>query len=93
MANSQVGDGERTLVTRSNLRDLYWSPYQQLTHLAAAGCGMSPGDLIGTGTVSGEVMEGKESRKVPNRCADETSTRAPAGVYSKLLRMEQNRFN
>ena len=32
---------------------MYWTPYQQLTHHAASGCGMQTGDLIGTGTISG----------------------------------------
>ena len=32
---------------------MYWTPYQQLTHHAASGCGIQTGDLIGTGTISG----------------------------------------
>ena len=51
-----LGNGEPYEVSRSNLRDLYWTPYQQLTHLASAGCGMTSGDLVGTGTISGEVI-------------------------------------
>lgn len=39
----------------SNLRYLYWTPYQQLAHHASAGCGLGAGDLIGTGTISGDV--------------------------------------
>jgi fumarylacetoacetase len=39
----------------SNLRYLYWTPFQQITHHAAAMCGLDTGDLLGTGTVSGDV--------------------------------------
>ncbi|KXJ86991.1 putative 2-hydroxyhepta-2,4-diene-1,7-dioate isomerase [Microdochium bolleyi] len=40
------------LTSRSNLRDLRWSPGQMVAHLASSGCGLSTGDLIGTGTIS-----------------------------------------
>jgi fumarylacetoacetase len=41
------------LVGRSNLRDLYWTLPQLLTHQASNGCNLRPGDLLATGTVSG----------------------------------------
>ncbi|WP_341273273.1 fumarylacetoacetase [Corticibacter populi] len=40
-------------IIRSNMRYLYWTPQQMLTHHASAGCEMLSGDLIGTGTISG----------------------------------------
>jgi fumarylacetoacetase len=40
-------------VTHSNARHLYWTPAQMLTHHASNGCRMEPGDLLGTGTISG----------------------------------------
>lgn len=46
-------------MAKSNLRYLYWTPYQQLTHHASAMCGMKTGDLCGTGTISGDVSERK----------------------------------
>ncbi|KAK5172068.1 uncharacterized protein LTR77_003705 [Saxophila tyrrhenica] len=48
-----IRDGQEKTVGRSNLKYMYWTPYQQLTHHARSGCGMMPGDLIGTGTISG----------------------------------------
>lgn len=48
------GDKTYTLGT-SNLKYLYWTPFQQLTHHASTMCGMDTGDLLGTGTVSGDV--------------------------------------
>ncbi len=44
---------EPYVVTRSNARHLYWSAKQQLVHHAVTGCNMRPGDLLGTGTISG----------------------------------------
>lgn len=41
-------------VARVNAADaLYWSPAQQLTHMAVNGATVRPGDLFGTGTISG----------------------------------------
>jgi fumarylacetoacetase len=41
-------------LSRSNLRDLYWTPAQMLTHHASNGCNLRAGDLMATGTVSGQ---------------------------------------
>jgi fumarylacetoacetase len=46
-------------ISASNLRDLYWTLAQLVTHHASNGCNLRPGDLIASGTVSGE---GEESR-------------------------------
>jgi fumarylacetoacetase len=53
---SVQGEGmeEPTVVTRSNLRNMYWTPRQMLTHHSVTGCNMRPGDLLGTGTISGQ---------------------------------------
>ncbi len=40
-------------ISRSNLRDLYWTIAQLLTHHASNGCNLRPGDLLATGTISG----------------------------------------
>ena len=50
---------EALVVSRSNLRDLYWTLAQMVTHHASNGCNLRPGDLIASGTVSGP---GKEQR-------------------------------
>jgi fumarylacetoacetase len=46
-------------VSKGNLRDLYWSIRQIVTHHASNGCNLRPGDLLATGTVSGPA-EGSE---------------------------------
>jgi fumarylacetoacetase len=47
------------LVSRSNLRDLYWTPAQMVTHHTSNGCNLRPGDLLGSGTVSGPAPESR----------------------------------
>lgn len=42
---------ERILV--SNAKYLYWTPAQMVAHHSINGCNLQPGDLIGTGTISG----------------------------------------
>jgi fumarylacetoacetase len=40
-------------LSKGNLRDLYWTVGQLLTHHASNGCNLRPGDLLATGTISG----------------------------------------
>ena len=40
-------------LSRANLSALYWTVAQLLTHHASNGCNLQPGDLLGSGTVSG----------------------------------------
>jgi fumarylacetoacetase len=44
-------------VSRSNYRDAYWSVAQMLAHHTVGGCNLLPGDLLGTGTLSGPAPE------------------------------------
>lgn len=41
------------IVSRGNMRDLYWSIAQLVTHHTSNGCNLRPGDLLATGTISG----------------------------------------
>ena len=45
--------GMETKIVETNAKELYYSPVQQLIHHASAGCGISTGDLMGSGTISG----------------------------------------
>ena len=40
-------------LSRGNLSALYWTVAQLLTHHTSNGCNLQPGDLLGSGTVSG----------------------------------------
>jgi fumarylacetoacetase len=44
-------------VSRSSMRDLYWTPAQLVAHHTSNGCNVRPGDVLGTGTVSGEARD------------------------------------
>lgn len=44
-------------ISRGNLRDLYWTLAQMLTHHASNGCNLRPGDLLASGTVSGPAPD------------------------------------
>lgn len=47
------------LLSKGNLRPLYWTIAQLLTHHSSNGCNLRPGDLLATGTISGPE-EGSE---------------------------------
>ena len=64
-------------IATSNLRYMYWNVCQQLAHHTVNGCNARPGDLYGSGTISGpekhergSMMElswrGAESIELPN---------------------------
>lgn len=44
-------------ICRSNHRHLYWTVAQQLAHHSITGCRMRPGDLLGSGTISGPTED------------------------------------
>lgn len=46
-------------LSTGNLRDMYWTVAQMLTHHASNGCNMRPGDLLASGTVSGPKRESR----------------------------------
>ena len=70
-------NAEPFLLSRSNMKDLYWTIGQMLTHHASNGCNLQTGDLMATGTVSGQgkdergcllelTWRGKEPIELPN---------------------------
>jgi fumarylacetoacetase len=42
----------------SNARHLYWTAAQMIAHHASNGCNLRPGDLFGSGTISGPGHDG-----------------------------------
>ncbi|MGI4869800.1 MAG: fumarylacetoacetase [Janthinobacterium lividum] len=53
----QAGDAAPVLLSRSNMRHLYWSMAQQLAHHASGGCPLEAGDLYASGTISGPTPD------------------------------------
>ena len=45
--------GKPQVISKSNFKYMYWSANQQLTHHTVTGCNLNPGDLLGSGTISG----------------------------------------
>lgn len=46
-----------TTVCRSNFKYMYWTVKQQLAQQTVTGCNIRPGDLLGSGTISGETSD------------------------------------
>lgn len=60
------------VLTRSHASHMYWTVAQLLTHHTSNGCNVRPGDLMGTGTISGpdksgvgSLLEMTDGGKVP----------------------------
>ncbi len=50
-------NGRGTTICRSNFKHLYWSMAQQLAHHTVNGCNVRAGDVMASGTISGEAPE------------------------------------
>jgi fumarylacetoacetase len=56
-AAMRAANAEPVRLARSNTSHLYWTAAQMLTHHASNGCALFPGDLFGSGTISGPTPE------------------------------------
>ena len=45
------------LISRTNFNQLYWNVAQQVAHHTSNGCNLRPGDLLGSGTISGDTPD------------------------------------
>jgi fumarylacetoacetase len=46
-------------LSRSALADLYWTPAQLVAHHTSNGCNLRPGDVLGSGTISGPARDAR----------------------------------
>ena len=53
--------GTSSTIARTNYREMYFSAAQQLAHHTTSGCPMTPGDLLGSGTISGPTKDSRGS--------------------------------
>ncbi|QFT61327.1 fumarylacetoacetase [Roseivivax sp. THAF30] len=53
--------GRETVLSQTNLKELYYSAAQQLAHHTSSGCPMRVGDLLGSGTISGAESHARGS--------------------------------
>ena len=44
-------------LSRASFRDSYWTPAQLVAHHTSNGCNLRPGDLLGSGTISGATPD------------------------------------
>jgi fumarylacetoacetase len=71
-------------LSQGNLRNLYWTLAQLLTHHASNGCNLQPGDLLASGTVSGPTPGERGCLlELTRRGAD--PIRLPTGEMRKFL--------
>jgi fumarylacetoacetase len=52
---------KREKITATNFNYMYWSMKQQVAHHTITGCDLNPGDLLASGTISGEERESRGS--------------------------------
>jgi fumarylacetoacetase len=52
-----AGADTATSLSKTNYNRMYYSAAEQLCHHAVGGCGMSSGDLLGSGTISGPTPD------------------------------------
>ena len=53
---AQAGQGDAT-ICRTSYRHAYWTIAQMLAHHTVNGCNLQPGDLLGSGTLSGPTLD------------------------------------
>jgi fumarylacetoacetase len=51
-----IDGAEPERLSTSNAADLYWTFAQFIAHHASGGCNLNPGDLLGSGTISGPTL-------------------------------------
>jgi len=53
------GKATTTTIAKSNFSNMYWTARQMLAHHSVTGCPFTPGDLLGSGTISGTIDNSK----------------------------------
>ena len=76
-------------MSRSNTTDLYWTVAQLVAHHTCNGCNLLPGDIFGSGTISGPTAEGYGSLSElsrPARGRSPCTTARPAPISKTATR-------
>ncbi|HRN77065.1 fumarylacetoacetase [Ottowia sp.] len=53
----RAAGGGPARITHTNYRHAYWTAAQMVAHHTVNGCNLQPGDLLGTGTLSGPTLD------------------------------------
>lgn len=85
-------------VALTHARHLYWTPAQLVAHHACGGCNLQPGDLFGTGTISGpeegtfgSLLETTQGGREPLRLASGETRRFLEDGDEVILRAHARR--
>lgn len=71
-------------LARSNARHMYWTVAQMLAHHTSNGCNLVPGDLLGSGTISGPDTTSRGSLLETTE-GGRTPIRLPSGEERRFL--------
>lgn len=71
-------------LSSSNFKDAYWTVSQLITHHTVNGCNLQPGDLLGTGTLSGPNA-GEEGSLLEITAGGKTPVKLPWGEERTFL--------
>ena len=71
-------------LSQSNFRDSYWTPAQMVAHHTSNGCNLQPGDLLGSGTISG-TEPGTYGSLMELTAAGKNPLRLPGGETRTFL--------
>ena len=82
---SRADNAEPALLSRSNFKEAYWSVAQLLAHHTVNGCNLQPGDLLGTGTLSGPE-QGQEGSLLELNQGGKKPVKLPWGEERIFLR-------
>jgi fumarylacetoacetase len=72
-------------LARSNSRHMYWTVAQMVAHHTVNGCNLRPGDLLGTGTISGPDWQGSGGSILEATNGGKTPIRLESGEERRFL--------
>ena len=83
-ATLSAGGAAPQTLTRGTARDLYWTVAQMVAHHTSGGCDLHPGDLFGTGTISGAAA-GSEGSMLELTQGGRKPLALPGGIERRFL--------
>jgi len=83
-AMRQTGTAPMVVSRANTARDLWWTPAQMLAHHTVGGCNLRPGDLLGSGTISG-ASPGSEGSLLELTWGGSRPVQLPGGEQRSFL--------
>ncbi|WYZ45956.1 hypothetical protein EsH8_IX_000181 [Colletotrichum jinshuiense] len=76
--------GEETIITQTSAKNLLWSWPQMVAHHSISGCNLRPGDLFGSGTISG-IEPGTQGSLLEQSQGGKTTIKLSGGQERKFI--------